>query len=161
MSVIPEKFVQESSLSRKQVINRLEKKMVKYTPSMNVLSMGRFMREHKTDSIYYGECSGGRVKLFFHKAKRRDGGTTGFFGKVTETEHGCVIEGYFRKPVYAYISALVLILLCLMCAVGTYAAGSPKGALVFIGIGVAGAVLMLTDGHKKYIRSCLEELKEG
>ena len=143
MSVIPEKFVLESTMSRKQVINRLEKKMVKYTPSMNVLSTGRFMREHKEESIYYGECSGSKVKLFYHRAKKRDGGTTGFFGTITETETGCTITGHFRKPLYA---------------VGTYAGGSWQGALVFLGIGAAGAVLMLADAHKKYVKSCLEEL---
>ena len=158
MSVIPEKFVLESTMSRKQVINRLEKKMVKYTPSMNVLSTGRFMREHKEESIYYGECSGSKVKLFHPRAKTRDGGTTGAFGTITETETGCTITGHFRKPLYAYISTLILVLLCLLCAVGTYAGGSWQGALVFLGIGAAGAVLMLADAHKKYVKSCLEEL---
>ena len=105
MSVIPEKFVLESTMSRKQVINRLEKKMVKYTPSMNVLSTGRFMREHKEESIYYGECSGSKVKLFYHRAKKRDGGTTGFFGTITETETGCTIRSFPQAAVCVYLHA--------------------------------------------------------
>ena len=77
-----------------------------------------------------------------------------------ETDDGCVLEGRFRKPLYAYISAAVLVLLALLCALGTYAGGSVKGALVFLGIGAVGALLMLFDTHKRYLKMYLDKLAD-
>ena len=98
-------------LTKKKLKKRLNCDLVEYKPSMNVLSMGRFMRNHKMESIYYGRVSGDNVQIFYHNAKKKDGGMTGFFGKITEKDDVCELTGKFRKPLYAYISAVILILL--------------------------------------------------
>ena len=145
-------------LTKKKLKKRLNSDLVEYKPSMNVLSMGRFMRKHKMESIYYGRVSGDNVQIFYHKAKKKDGGMTGFFGKITEKDDVCELTGKFRKPLYACISAVVLILLCIACAVGTFAAGSWQGALVFLAVGAAGGFVMLYDNYKKYLKKYLDGL---
>ncbi|MBP5267895.1 MAG: hypothetical protein J6Z29_04910, partial [Ruminococcus sp.] len=81
-------------------------------------------------------------------------------GKITEKDDVCELTGKFRKPLYAYISAVILILLCVACAIGTFAAGSWQGALVFLGIGAGGGFVMLYDNYKKYLKKYLDGLAE-
>ena len=157
---MPEKYSLDTALNKKKLKKRLQGDMVEYKSSMNVLSLSKFMKKYRTESVYYGRVSGDEVQLFYHRAKKRDGGSTGFYGKMTETEKGCLLEGKFRKPLYAYISAAVLVLFTLLCALGTYAGGSVKGALIFLGIGALGVFLMLFDNHKKYIKMYLDKLDD-
>lgn len=158
MSVMPKKYIANSSLPPKRLLRRIEGETVRYTPSMNFLSVSRFMREHKTESVFYGKCSKNNVMVFYHRAKKRDGGSTGFYGRVVENGKGSRIEGYFRKPVYAYIAAALLLAASLLCALGTYAAGSQDGALVFLGIGLIGTMFMLWDRHEVQLRSFFEDI---
>ena len=158
MVLIPEQYTAEISLSKKKLVKRLKGDLVEYKPSMNVLSTSRFMRIHRDKSIYYGRCSGDKVQIFFHRAKRRDGGSTGFFGRIEETGSGCRLTGRFRKPMYAYILAGLLVLACVLCALGTYAGGSAKGAAIFLLLGVVGGFLMLFDNHKAKLKKYLRGL---
>ncbi|MBQ8965702.1 hypothetical protein [Ruminococcus sp.] len=152
---MPEKFTVRSGLTKKKLLKRISGDMVEYRPSWNILSTGRFMRAHRTESVYYGRISGSEVELYYHRAGKRDGGSTGFYGTVSETEEGCVLTGRFRKPVYAYVTAAVFVVLALLCALGTYAGGSSTGALVFLGIGALGAFAMLWDRSKKQLKTYL------
>jgi hypothetical protein len=149
-----------TGLNKKKLKKRLNCDLVEYKPSMNVLSMGRFMKKHRTESLYYGRVDGNNVRIFYHKAKKRDGGNVGFFGKIIEKDDGCELKGKFRKPLYAYISAAVLIVLSVLCAIGTYAAGSWQGALVFIAFGAGGGFVMLYDNYKKYLKKYLDGLAD-
>lgn len=158
MSVMPKKYVGVSKLPPKRLLKRIEGETVRYTPSMNFLSVSRFMRMHRDESVYYGRCSKNSVTVFYHRAKKRDGGSTGFYGKVVENGKGSRIEGYFRKPVYAYIAAALLLAASLLCALGTYAAGSKDGALVFLGIGLAGVMFMLWDRHEVQLQGFFEDI---
>ncbi len=155
---MPEKYTIKTDLDKKKLLKKLRGSMVEYRPSMNILSTGRFMRAHRTESVYYGRIEGDKVMMFYHKAGKRDGGSTGFFGKITENGDGCTLSGSFRKPTYAYVTVGVYILLTLLCALGAYAGGSNTGALVFLGLGVLGAAVMLWDNSKKMLRSYLESL---
>ena len=157
---MPEKYTVNTTLTKKKLIKRINGGITEYRPSMNVLSVSRFMRKHREESIYYGKCSGDKVQIFYHKAKKRDGGSTGFFGQITENDSGCEISGTFRKPLSAYISAGIFLLASLFCALGTYAAGSNAGALVFVGVGLTGVFVMLYDNHKKYLIKYLEKLSK-
>ena len=157
---MPEKYTVDSVLPKKKVLKKIKGELTEYRPSMNVLSVSKFMRNHRDESIYYGRVSGDKVQIFYHKAKKRDGGSTGFYGTVTEEDGGCTITGSFRKPLSAYISAGIFLLASIFCALGTYAAGSKEGALVFLGIGIAGAFVMLYDNHKKYLKKYLEKLSK-
>lgn len=158
MRLIPEKYTVTTSLGKKKLIKRLRGDLVEYKPSMNMLSTSKFMRQHRDKSVYYGRCSGDRVQIFYHRARHRDGGSTGFFGRIEETDCGCRLTGTFRKPVYAYVSAALLVLLCAACAIGTYAGGSLKGAVFFLLLGAVGGVMMLWDNHKRRLKKYLNGL---
>lgn len=158
MSVMPKKYVGVSKLPPKRLLKRIEGETVSYTPSMSFLSVSRFMRMHRDESVFYGKCTKSKVMVFYHRAKKRDGGSTGFYGKVVENGKGSKIVGYFRKPVYAYISAALLLAVSLLCALGTYAAGSQEGALVFLGIGLVGVMFMLWDRHEVQLQGFFEDI---
>ena len=152
---MPERFTVSSKLAKKKLLKTINGDMLEYRPSWNILSTGRFMRMHRSDSVYYGRISGDKVMLSYHKAGKRDGGSTGFYGTVSDNGDGCVLTGTFRKPIYAYVFALVFALLTLLCALGTYAGGSVTGALVFLGFGVVGTAAMLWDNSKKQLKKYL------
>ncbi|MBR1864448.1 MAG: hypothetical protein IJ806_10215 [Ruminococcus sp.] len=160
---MPKKFSAEVGMEPKRLLRRLSGDMVEHRGSVNVLSQSRFMREHREESVFYGFAEKDSLRISYHCARKRDGGSTGFYGRVTDGGNGpktSVIEGTFRKPLYAYIFSGVFVLLCLLCALGAYAAGSGMGAAVFIATGALGAVLMLYDDHEKMIRNYLEGLCE-
>lgn len=158
MSVMPKKYVGVSSLPPKRLLKRIEGETIRYTPSMSFLSVSKFMRIHRDESVYYGKCTKSNVMVFYHRAKKRDGGSTGFYGKVIENGKGSRIVGYFRKPVYAYIAAALLLAACLLCALGTYASGAKDGALIFLGIGLVGGMFMLWDRHDVQLRGFFENI---
>lgn len=161
MALIPERITVSTSLSRKKLVKRLKSDLIEYKPSMNVLSTAKFMRLHREKSIYYGRCSGDRVQIFYHRAKKRDGGSTGFYGRIVEGERGCELTGSLRKPLYSYVSAAALIIICLLSALGTYANGYVKGAGAFLLVGAVGAVMMLHDDHKRRLKKYLGGLPKA
>lgn len=158
--IFPKKYELDTRLTPKKVMRRIEGDLQEYKPTINILSTARFMKMHRQESVYYGRHDADSFEVYFHRMKRRDGGSTGFYGRVSKTESGAHIKGWFRKPVYAYVIAVLWVLICLFCAVGTYAAGSQKGAYIFLGIGAAGFLLMLCDGNEKYIMAYLDEFPE-
>ena len=154
-------IVIETSLSPKKLCKRLDRELTEYRPTLNIFSLGRFMRKHRYESCFYGcRRDDHRVVIFHHQAKKRDGGASGFFGVIEKTENGSRLVGRIRKPVSAYISAAALTLiawvLILMCAgLREYAAMG-----VFAGIWAVALFLILFDDKKKYIEAYLESLRE-
>lgn len=159
LTIFPRKYSFETSLAPKKLLRKLQGDLVEYRPTMNILSTGRFMKKHKLENVYYGRHDGNSFELYFHRIKKRDGGSTGFYGKIIKTDKGSIVKGWFRKPVYAYFFAACFALLCLMCAVGAYAAEVVTGAYVFLGLGFAGFLIMLCDSNETYLRAYLDELK--
>ncbi len=155
------KIVTETSLSPKKLCKRLDRELTEYRPTLNIFSLGRFMRKHRYESCFYGcRRDDHRVVILHHQAKKRDGGASGFFGVIEKTENGSRLVGRIRKPVSAYISAAALTLiawvLILMCAgLREYAAMG-----VFAGIWAVALFLMLFDNKKKLIEAYLESLRE-
>lgn len=161
LPIFPKRYNFETRLAPKKLIRKIQGDLVEYRPTMNILSTGRFMKKYKLESVYYGRHDGNSFELYYHRMKKRDGGSTGFYGKIIETEKGTLIKGWFRKPVYAYVFAVCFALVCLVCAVGAYAAQAVTGAYVFLGLGLAGALLLLWDNNEIYLRAYLDELKDS
>jgi hypothetical protein len=155
--LLPVKYSFETTLTQKRIMRKLDGDTVEYRPTVNVLSKSKFMKKYKQECVFYGRHGYDDFELFYHRAGKRDGGSTGFYGKVTKTENGSLISGWFRKPVYTYVFGAVWAILCLMCSLGTYAAGSAVGALVFLGLAVAGVLILLWDNSEMYLRSYLDE----
>ena len=157
--IIPVRFEYRTSLTPKRLARRLDKDLEEHRPTLNIMSQGRFMRAHKFESCFYGcRTSADEFQVFHHQARKRDGGTTGFFGKIVKTEHGSLITGKFRKPVYTYVFAAVwtaVILLIVLMAAGMRefaAAGA------FAAVWAAGAYLMLWDKKQPIVRAFIENL---
>ncbi|MBO5448003.1 MAG: hypothetical protein J5994_01620 [Ruminococcus sp.] len=157
----PKKYKFETSLSPKKVMRKLEGDLIEYRPSMNVLSTSKLIKKYWTDSIYYGRHSSDRFEVYYHRPKRRDGGGTGFYGRVEKTENGSMIKGVFRKPIYAYIFWGLWTLVMLACALGTYAAGEKTGALIILGIAAAGSLIVFWDSSLAMICSYLDGFPEA
>lgn len=154
-------IVIETSMSPKKLCKRLDRELTEYRPTLNIFSLGRFMRKHRYETCFYGcRRDDYRVVIFHHQAKKRDGGASGFFGEIEKTENGSRLKGRIRKPVSAYVSAALLTLiawlLILMCA-GLrefYAMGA------FSGIWAVALFLMMFDNKKKLIEAYLKSLRE-
>ena len=89
----------ETSLSPKRVLRKLDGDLIEHRPTINILSQSKFMKNHRDDTIFYGyRTDAESFQIFHHTAKKRDGGSTGFYGKVEKTPNGSRIYGKFRKP---------------------------------------------------------------
>ncbi|MBR1739247.1 MAG: hypothetical protein IJ737_03050 [Ruminococcus sp.] len=158
MALFPKRYSVETRLPPKRLMRKLEGELVEYRPTVNILSAGRFMKTHRQESIYYGRHNADSFELYYHRAKRRDGSSTGFYGKVVKSEKGSLVTGVFRKPVYAYIVSAVWFALCLLSAGAAYGGGESKVAYMFLALGAAGLILMLFDSNEMYLRAYLDAL---
>lgn len=90
------------------------------------------MKNHRDDTIFYGyRTDAESFQIFHHTAKKRDGGSTGFYGKVEKTPNGSRIYGKFRKPIYAYVVGVIWTVLVLFLAIMLVALGEKTGAVCF------------------------------
>ena len=157
--IFPVSFEYRTSLSPKRLARRLDKDLVEHRPTLNIMSQGRFMRAHKFESCFYGcRTSADEFQVFHHQAKKRDGGSTGFFGRIVQTENGSLITGKFRKPVYTYVFAAVWTVVILLTALMAAGMREFAAAGAFAAVWAFGAYLMLWDNKKPIIRAYLENL---
>ena len=157
--ILPVSFEYRTSLSPKRLARRLDKDLVEHRPTLNIMSQGRFMRAHKFESCFYGcRTSADEFQVFHHQAKKRDGGSTGFFGKIVQTENGSLITGKFRKPIYTYVFAAVWTVVILLIALMAAGMREFAAAGAFAAVWAAGAFLMLWDNKKPIVKAYLENL---
>ena len=124
LAIRPVTYEVETSLSPKRVLRKLDGDLIEHRPTINILSQSKFMKNHRDDTIFYGyRTDAESFQIFHHTAKKRDGGSTGFYGKVEKTPNGSRIYGKFRKPIYAYVVGViwtVLVLFLTPYACGTW-----------------------------------------
>ena len=149
--ILPVSYEFETSMSYKRVIRKLDGELTEYKPTLNILSTGKFMKNHKLDNLYYGRREGEKFQLYYHKAKRRDGGETGFFGKIEKTSNGAKISGSFRKPKYTYVFGIIWAILTIFSALMCLALEQKTGAIVCAAICLAGILTLFWDTKKKYL----------
>ena len=112
LAIRPVTYEVETSLSPKRVLRKLDGDLIEHRPTINILSQSKFMKNH--DTIFYGyRTDADSFQIFHHTAKKRDGGSTGFYGKVEKTPNGSRIYGKFRKPIYAYVVGVIWTVLVL------------------------------------------------
>ena len=108
LAIRPVTYEVETSLSPKRVLRKLDGDLIEHKPTINILSQSKFMKNHRDDTIFYGyRTDAESFQIFHHTAKKRDGGSTGFYGKVEKTPNGSRIYGKFRKPIYAYVVGVI------------------------------------------------------
>ncbi len=155
--IFPISYSFETTLSPKKAAAKLERELVLHRPTGNVMAQGRFMRKHRFETIYYGcRTSADRFRVFHHTAKKRDGASTGFFGRIEKTSGGSLISGSFRKPIYVYVCAALWTIVTLLISLVLFALQETAGAAVSAGLFVTGILIMFWDDKKKYIRAYLD-----
>lgn len=159
--IFPSKYEFETSLTPKRLARKLDGELTEYRPSINIFSVAKFMKKHRLDTIYYGRREEDSFQLFYHKAKRRDGGETGFYAKFTETKNGTKIKGKFRKPVYTYVFGLIWTVIMLFLALMLFAVGEKTGTIVFLAVCIVGDGLMFWDNHKPFLMAYLDSLPKA
>lgn len=156
-SVLPVSYEFETTLSPKKAARKLDHDLVEHRPTINIMSQGRFMRKHRFETCFYGcRTSLYDFQVFHHTAKKRDGGTTGFYGRITESENGSLIRGSFRKPVYTYVLAVIWTLVTLFLALTLFALNEKIGALCTFGVFALGIFIMFWDNKKSFVKDYLE-----
>lgn len=156
--IFPVTYETQTTLTPKRLARKLDGELTEFKPTLNIMATGKFMKKHKTESLYYGRREGEEFSLFYHQAKKRDGGETGFFGKFEKSENGSRIYGKFRKPVYTYVFGILWTLAALFLALMSLAVGEKTGALVFAAVWLAGIFFLFWDNKKRLLRAFLENL---
>lgn len=160
--ILPVSYEVKTELTPKRVARKLDHDIVEHRPTLNILSNGKFMRSHKLDSCYYG-CRTGQFdfQLFHHTAKKRDGGTTGFFGTIEQMDEGSVIKGKFRKPVSTYVTAIFWTIITLFLALVLFALKEQAGSLCMLGVFAIGIFIMFWDNKKPLLRAYLDSFSQN
>ncbi|MBR1422884.1 MAG: hypothetical protein IJ571_05515 [Ruminococcus sp.] len=154
-------IVIETELSPKKLCRKLDRDLVEYRPTLNIFSLGRFMRKHRYETFFYGcRRDDSRVMIFHHTAKKRDGGARGFFGEIEKTENGSRLVGKIRKPVSAYIAAAAITLICVFLMLMSAGLREFIAFGVFAGILTVSLFMILFDDKKKYIEAYLDTIRK-
>lgn len=156
--IFPVTYEFETSLSPKRLARRLDGELTEYRPTLNVLSTGKFMKTHKTESLYYGRRTADSFELFYHQAKKRDGSETGFYAHYEKSKNGTRVYGKFRKPLYTYVFGAVWALITLFLALILYSLKENTGALVSLCVCIAGIILLFWDTKKPKLLAYLKNL---
>lgn len=159
LSFFPVSFELETTLSPKRLARKLDHELVEHRPTINILSQGRFMRKYRYETCFYGcRTSSTQFRLFHHEAKKRDGGSTGFYGTIEETENGSLISGSFRKPTYTYVFGAIWTLVIAVLTLFSVSLAEYAAAGCFAGLWAIGIWFMFNDNKKPLLRAYLESL---
>ncbi len=155
--ILPVSYEIKTDIAPKKVARKLDHDLTQHRPTMNIMSNGRFMRNHKYESCFYG-CRTGEYdfQVYHHKAKKRDGGTTGFYGTIVPIEDGCVIRGSFRKPLYTYIVAVLWTVVTIFLALVLFALKEKLGSACMLGAFAVGIFIMFWDSKKPIIKAYID-----
>ena len=144
----PKKVRIESSLSKKQIIERYERKTVSFKARGSIIGISGLLKKYKLSEIYYGNRNGDKIRVSHHAPKKKDGSSTTFYGTVSETENATVIEGKIMKPVTTCVFAAVWLVCVLFFALVCYALENTGGAAAFSATAIIGFLIMFLDGGK-------------
>ncbi len=158
--ILPVSFEHESSLPVKRLARKLDGELVQKRPSANVMANARFVRQYKTQSVFYGcRSSEDKFCVFYHEAGKRDVGSIGFFGRLEKQNGGTKISGHFRKPLSAYIfGALWVVVTFLFSLVALSLDNIPACAAGAVLLAAGVFILFFDKGKKKIIRAYIESL---
>ncbi|MGN0594208.1 MAG: hypothetical protein ACI4I6_03560 [Hominimerdicola sp.] len=158
--IFPKKYEFETSLPPKRVYRKLDGELTEHKPTINIMSTGKFMKNHKTESVYYGRREGDEFQIFYHKAGKRDGGETGFFGRIEKTAYGSKITGKYRKPLSTYIFGIIWAVFTAFSALMSLALKENVGAIVCAVLLIAGIFLLFWDGKVKFLKAYLDSFPD-
>ena len=164
--LFPRRVRVETSLTPKQCRERLNRDLIPYTRRPSLVAASGFIKAHKLECCYFGSRGkeGGAVKaeIFYHRAKKHDGSSAGFFGTIQKREDGkgAVIEGKIRRTAAVMIVAVLWTIVTVILALSLLALKEYVGAGVSAGLMLIGLALITYDGSESYIRSYLDGFAE-
>lgn len=157
--LIPKKVRIETSMTPKQCREKLNRDLETYSRKSGFLSASQFIKSHKLESCYFGSSNAsGKVRIFYHRAKKYDGSSAGFFGTISKRTDGkgAVIEGKIRRSVSTVIVAVVWFLSTLLFTLGFLGMRTYDGAVIMGLLCIFGTAAVAYDGSQKYVRDYLE-----
>ena len=158
LAIRPMTYEVETSLSPKRVLRKLDGDLIEHRPTINILSQSKFMKNHRDDTIFYGyRTDAESFQIFHHTAKKRDGGSTGFYGKVEKTPNGSRIYGKFRKPIYAYVVGVIWTVIVLFLTLMLVALEEKTGAVCFAAIWLLGQQEEVCQSLSRQLPACRQQ----
>ena len=164
--LFPKKIRRVSSMTPKQCRERMNRELVEYTRKPSLVAASGFIKAHKFESCYFGSCgkegSDVRAEIFYHRAKKHDGSSAGFFGSIQKRSDGkgAVIEGKIRRTAAVVVTAVLWTVITLLLTLSLLSLKEYAGAGVAAGVMAAGLALMTYDRSESYVRSYLESFSE-
>lgn len=164
--LFPKKIRITTSLTAKQCREKMTRDMVEYTRRPSLVAASSFIKAHRLENCYYGSCvkKDGVIhsEIFYHRAKKHDGSSAGFFGTVTKTEDGkgAVIEGMIRRTAWSMAMISTWFTVTFLFAVLLTVLKITIGAVVTLGVMAAGILLMTYDRSESFIRDYLKQFED-
>ncbi len=165
--LIPKKIRVETALTQKQCRERLNREIIPYTRKPSLVAASGFIKAHKLEDCFFGSCGkddSGKVKaeIFYHRAKKYDGSSAGFFGTISKREDGkgAVIEGSIRRTAAVVITSVLWTIITLLLTLILVSMKEYLGAGVSAAVMLAGLGLITYDRSEGFIREYLDRFAE-
>lgn len=165
--LFPKQVRIETSLTPSQCRARLNRELVEYRRRPSLVAASEFLKKHRLECCYFGSCEkdGSTVKaeIFYHRAKKHDGSSAGFFGRIEKREDGkgSVITGSIRRTASVMCAAVIWTLALIFLILSLVAMKEYTGAAVSAAVFVTGLGLIVYDRSAGYVRSYLESFCES
>lgn len=156
---LPEKLVVNSPLTSAQFISKVKSSFA-VRNEKGLFKLNRFIKTNNDSLTYYGSSRENAFTVFCHLPKKHDGGGVRFNGVAVDKQNGCVIAGYLRHGLAAYLFGLVWDLILLMAAV-VFLVDQPEIFLLPVILIIAGNALLFS-GRKNAVQleKFIKELAE-
>ncbi|SDA12267.1 hypothetical protein SAMN02910447_00566 [Ruminococcus sp. YE71] len=161
--LIPKKVRIETKMTPNQCRTRLNREMEDYTRRPSFVAASEFIKKHKLTSCYFGSTDKtGRTEIFYHRAKKHDGSSAGFYGVISKPDDKAadgtraVFTGHIRRNIGVMVVAWLWTLVCIALVLALAALKEYVGAGVTGAVMVIGLLLMAYDRSESYIRSYLD-----
>lgn len=161
--LIPKKIRIETTLTPTQCRSKLNRELVDYTRRPSLIAASEFIKKHRFECCYFGSFDKkGRVEIFYHRVKKHDGSSAGFFGRIEKRTDakGSVIVGKIRRSGAVVAAAVIWLIACLLLALSLVALKEYVGAGVTAAVAAIGLGLIAYDGSESYVRSYLDSFPQ-
>lgn len=155
--IFPKKIEVESPLTVKQCRKKLRRDLVEYQRKPSLIAASRFIKRHKSEDCLFGSVDGSKAEIFCHRAKKHDGSSAGFFGRIEKNGNGSKLVGHIRRTAAVTVCAVVWTLFSLLVVLSLIAMKEYEGAVCVGAIAAAGFCLITWDTSEKKIREYLSE----
>lgn len=157
--IFPKRVKIETLMTPAQCRNKLGRELIEYRRRPSLVASSQFLKKHRLECCYFGCCDkDGRVEIFYHRAKKIDGSSAGFFGHIEKLPEGrgSVITGSIRRTAAVAVTAVIWTLVLAVLTLALVAMKEYTGAAVTAAVFAVGLGLMLYDRSEEYVRKYLE-----